>query len=59
MRNTHINRLDLNLLRLLDALLDTGNLTQAGIRLELSQPAPRWQSPACSARAAAGRWRRP
>jgi len=39
MHETHIDALDLNLLRLLDALLDTGNLTRAGDRLGLSQPA--------------------
>lgn len=39
MREANIDKLDLNLLVFLDVLLETGNLTRAGDRLGLSQPA--------------------
>lgn len=39
MPQTHFNSLDLNLLRVLDALLDERNVTRAGERLGLSQSA--------------------
>lgn len=35
----HVARTDLNLLRVFDALMEDGNLTRAGFRLGLSQPA--------------------
>jgi len=34
-----IDRLDLNLLRVIDAMLQTRKVTEAGVRLNLSQPA--------------------
>jgi DNA-binding transcriptional LysR family regulator len=39
MSNVHFNQLDLNLLRVFDALLDERNVTRAGDRLGLSQSA--------------------
>jgi DNA-binding transcriptional LysR family regulator len=39
MSEFHFNSLDLNLLRVFDALLDERNVTRAGARLGLSQSA--------------------
>jgi DNA-binding transcriptional LysR family regulator len=39
MNLTHINAIDLNLLRVFDALMEEGSVTRAGARLGLTQSA--------------------